>query len=175
VEVFENRPQNDAGLVGAILDLGGESSIPWKKSTSTKGKIMGLAEKRATATLKEKFEGEWKKKVYSAAKCEIPIEVSWDTIVKEGTSDSAEEAFSQIFVNTLESAFQRICTDDMSKEAVKEGVKKITITNSGAHHSFLGDGLSFKNGILVMDHRFTNVDQLEERVRAVVNSISAAL
>lgn len=136
---------------------------------------MGLAEKRATATLKEKFDGEWKKRIDAAAHCSIPMEVSWDTIVKEGTADSAEQAFSLIFVDSLETAFQRICTDSMAQEAVKDGIKKITITNSGNYHSFLDDGLSFKGGTLALDHKFTNVDQVEERVRALVKNISDAL
>lgn len=134
---------------------------------------MGLAEKRAVEEIKTKM-AEWGKQICAAAQTNIPIEVKWDTLVKEDAGGYAVDAFEKVFVGPLVQGFQKLCNDDIGKKAVADGIKKIVIKNEGDVISG-SYWATFENGILTLDHRAANVDYGNERAEGLVEVLSKAL
>jgi hypothetical protein len=125
---------------------------------------MGLQEKRA---LKEFQEGSYKKlieEINSLVGYEIEFEVRWEKIALDNESAKYENSFSKIFFIPIKLAFEKIVADDMGKEALKETLKKIIITNEkntcNNHEAYVFDG-----GTLTIDHLpFAYAEQVESRV-----------
>jgi len=128
---------------------------------------MGLAERRAAKEFETKRFPQLKKDIDEAAGFDVPVEVHWETLSKEGESHLYAESWPKVYFQPLVAALKGITFDDMGKEALKAGLKKIEIQNrSGAYY---GDRMaSFQNGTLLLDHEpHTNVDNIDERTDGI--------
>ena len=134
---------------------------------------MGLAERRATADFQTNVFPGLKKQVDDAAGFEVPMEIDWQAIAQPNDAHIYNEYWTKIFFETLIGAFQRICGDDIGKEALKGSLKKIEIINTGEKYD--RRAFSFENGVLKIDHKLTNVDHLEERTEKVVSLLEESL
>ena len=135
---------------------------------------MGLAEKRATEEIKQKWNGGWQQRVQDAVGSPVEWDVRWETLVKDGTAGYAVDSFEKVFVQSLEDSFKELCSDNIGKEAVAGALKKIVIQNVEGTSN--GDyWAKFENGVLTVDHSFSNVDYVKDRVKGLVDTLSAKL
>lgn len=135
---------------------------------------MGLAERRMIAKMKEQFENKTERLISKEAGTELKFEVDWDSIVKEDNLHYIEEAFDKIFVQPLVEAFKSICSDGMGKKAVKEGLKKVVIRD----HDKTGAGdlaSSMEDQTLTIDHKITNLDDLQLRIKGFTSTLEKNL
>jgi hypothetical protein len=136
---------------------------------------MGLAERRAAKEFETKRFPQLKKDIDDAAGFEVPVEVAWETLAKEGESHLYAESWPKVFFEPLVTALKAITIDDMGKEALKGGLKKVVIQNrSGAYY---GDRMAnFEGGTLTLDHEpHTNVDNISERVEGIQKLLESKL
>ncbi|MGN6110522.1 MAG: hypothetical protein ACTHU0_35795 [Kofleriaceae bacterium] len=135
---------------------------------------MGLAERRAIKEFETTIYPGLKKQIDEAAGFEVALEVKWDTLAKdEEYVKSWAEAWPKLFFEPIIDAFKRICIDDMGKEALKEGLKKVVVQNT--KESYSSYWAAFEAGVLTLDHQFTNVDYVSERTDTLVGVLEKGL
>lgn len=106
---------------------------------------MGLNERRKIKELQETvFTGRVKEIEEICGKA-IPYEVDWDSL-----ADDAEglNYIDNVSCHRLNMALRVICQDDMGKEAVRDGLKKIKLKNI---KDAAAKKLSFEGGTLEME------------------------
>jgi hypothetical protein len=109
---------------------------------------MGLSEKRILATYQgEKFPA-WKTKLSEIAGYDLPIEVMWDEIMKEGFADAYPNTIDYNFFSPLEKALQSVASDQIGKDALKAKIKKVKI---GSKRPWSGLEVSIDGDALVLD------------------------
>jgi hypothetical protein len=71
-------------------------------------------------------------------------------------------------------ALSAITVDDMGKNAIRDGLSKIVIKNSGEYGST--SGITFRNGVPAINHRpHVNVDYYEERAKAIQQNLESGI
>lgn len=134
---------------------------------------MGLIEKRAIKNFQDNNYPALVNEINQAAGFEVPIEVKWDSLAKTDYAHLYDEGFTKVYFNTLAQAFKEITIDDLGKDALKETLKKVIIKNDNGYYS-PGYAFSFANGELTFDHDpVTNVDDINDRVKALVKLLSS--
>jgi hypothetical protein len=134
---------------------------------------MGLAERRA---IKSFADNQWpalQTAIHAAAGSAIPVEVHWDSLATADYAHLYEESLPKLYFIPLIDALKRIAIDDMGREALATSVKKIVIQNKKPDYSSYW--AEFKDGVLTLDHQFTNVDYHKEREDLVVQVLEKAL
>ncbi len=134
---------------------------------------MGLAERRASMEFQTAVFPGLKKQVDNAAGFEVPMEIDWQSLAQPNDAHLYNEYWTKIFFEPLIGAFQRLCVDDIGKEALKNGLKKIEMINTGENYD--RRAFSFENGVLKIDHKLTNVDHLDERTDKIVSLLEEGL
>lgn len=136
---------------------------------------MGLAERRATKEFQDKSLPGLRADLEKAAGFAVPLEVNWEQIAKEDYSSSYDEFWRKVYFQPVINALKKVARDDMGREAVKEGVKKIVLCNSkGAYSS--ESAISFIAGEITIDHDpATNVDYVEDRTEHLVKVLEKGL
>lgn len=135
---------------------------------------MGLAERRATKEYQDKHFPELKKEIEKLAGFAVPIEVDWDQLAVEGQTELYKEAWTEIFFKPVIEALRQIGRDDMGKEALKSGFKKIEIRNASGYYS-PGSAITFTNGVLMIDHELSNVGDTKDRTEHIVKIVEKGL
>jgi hypothetical protein len=105
---------------------------------------MGLNERRKIKDLQENTFPGRVKEIEEICGAPIPYEVDWDSL-----ADDAEglNFIDNISCHRLNMALRVICQDDMGKEAVREGLKKIRLKNVKDKSSM---SIAFDGGVLEM-------------------------
>lgn len=105
---------------------------------------MGLNERRKIKELQETTLPERVKEIEEICGKAIPYEVDWDSL-----ADDAEglNFLDNISCHRLNMALRTICVDDMGKEAVSEGLKRIKLKNVKDKSDM---SISFDGGVLEM-------------------------
>ncbi len=134
---------------------------------------MGLAERRAAKEVQTAVFPDLKKRIDEAAGFEVPMEIDWDRLAQPNDAHLYNEYWTGIYFEPLIQGFQAICSDDLGKEALKDSLKKVVITNSG--DAYDERAFSFENGVLGIDHKLTNLDHMDIRVGRVVKILEEAL
>ena len=131
---------------------------------------MGLAERRKIKELEEEILPGRVKEIEEICGAPIPYEVDWESF----DDFQALNVLDNLSCHRLNMALRMICQDDMGKEALQEGLKKIIIQNqSGACY---GDTWSqLEGGTLTLDHSFTNMDYVDERTQGLVDTLEKGL
>jgi hypothetical protein len=105
---------------------------------------MGLNERRKIKELQDTtFPGRVKEIEEICGKA-IPYEVDWDSLADDA---EALNFIDNISCHRLNMALRVICQDDMGKEAVRDGLKKIKLKNVKDKGSMK---MSFDDGVLEM-------------------------
>ena len=105
---------------------------------------MGLAERRKIKELQEVTLPDRVREIAEICGAPIPYEVDWDSL-----ADDAEglNFMDNLSCHRLNMALRVICQDDMGKEAVREGLKKVRLKNVKNK----GDmSMTFEGGVLEM-------------------------
>jgi hypothetical protein len=160
--------------------LGGElngniSTFPLKATAIHDLEVrMGLAERRSVERFKNDDYPGWKSRIDEAAGFEVPIEVAWEELAVADYADMYAEYFPQVYFQPLLDAFSTIAADDMGKVALREGMSKVVVRNSGEF--FSPTGISFADGVLTFDHKSdTNTHHVEERTKALQAALESGL
>src|SRR5215469_5132624 len=133
---------------------------------------MGLAERRAAERWKNDYYPDWKARIDQAAGFDVPIEVSWEQLAVEDFADSYADFFPKVYFRPLVLALNAITVDDMGRDAIREGLSKVVVRNSGEYGS--NSGISFRDGVLTINHRPNlNVDYYEERAKVIQEKLES--
>jgi hypothetical protein len=135
---------------------------------------MGLAERRASKEFQDKHFPELKNEIHKTAGFPVPIEVNWDQLATEGQMDLYKEAWTEIYFKPVIDAFRLIGRDEMGKEALKGGVKKVEFRNSSGSFS-PHSAITFVNGAIVIDHALSNVGDTKDRTQYLVEIVEKGL
>ncbi len=135
---------------------------------------MGLAERRAAEKFRvDEYPG-WKSKLDQAAGCEVPVEVAWPELAVDGFAPDYPEFFAKVYFQPLVTALAGVTIDDMGRDALRAGLKKIIVCNSGQHAGT--GGFAFVDGVLTVDHRSdANIDYGDERARQLQQLLESGL
>jgi hypothetical protein len=87
---------------------------------------MGLIEKRIIKEAKESWVLEEQKEMQAIAGSEVVIDIDWPSFE---TDEKALRNLQHLGVRRLANAFRVICVDDLGKEAIRESVKRLVVTN----------------------------------------------
>jgi hypothetical protein len=108
------------------------------------GDIMGLAERRKIQELQEKILPARSKEIAEISGAPVAYEVDWDSL-----ADDAEglNFLDNISCHRLNMALRMICQDDLGKQAVRDGLKKVRLKNVKSKADMK---MSFESGVLEM-------------------------
>ncbi len=134
---------------------------------------MGLAERRATQEFQNSVFLGLKNKIFDAAGFEVPIDINWESIAEPNEARIYEEYWTKIYFEPLIGAFKTICVDDLGKQALRDSLKKIEVLNSKSFSDFRG--FSFTDGVLKLDHKLMNADNIQDRTEALVKMLESSL
>lgn len=135
---------------------------------------MGLAERRAVEHFKNDTYPDWRTKMTSAAGFDVPVEVSWTELAVADYADSYGDFFVKVYFQPLVDALNGITFDELGKTALREGLQKIVVHNSGQYSS--NTGITFTDGVLTFDHQpHVNVDYGEDRTKGLQQILEAGL
>jgi hypothetical protein len=135
---------------------------------------MGLAERRATKEFQDKQFNDLRNEIQKVAGFPVPIEVNWDQLAVEGQVDYYKEAWTEIYFKPVIEGLRQIARDDMGKEALKAGLKKIELRNSQGAFS-PHSAISFVNGTLAIDHELSNVGDTKDRTKYIIEIVEKGL
>jgi hypothetical protein len=135
---------------------------------------MGLAERRGAEKFRTDEYPGWKSRLDQAAGFDLPVEVAWAELAADGFADRYSEFFAQVYFEPLVSALAAVTIDDMGREALRAGLTKVVVRNSGQYASYIGFG--FADGVLTIDHRSeANIDYGDERAKQLTRLLEANL
>jgi hypothetical protein len=135
---------------------------------------MGLAERRAVEQFKNNDYPSWKAKIDQAAGFDVPVEVAWQELAAEDYASSYASFFPKVYFRPLVDALTGITVDDLGKDAIRDGLRKIVVRNTGQFSSTRG--FTFDDGVLTVDHLpHTNVDDSAERAKGLQQMLESAL
>jgi hypothetical protein len=135
---------------------------------------MGLAERRASKEFQDKQFPDLRNEIQKVAGFPVPIEINWDQLAVDGQVDYYKEAWTEIFFKPVIDALRQIARDDMGREALKEGLKKIELRNASGNSS-AGNAITFINGTIMIDHELTNVGDTTDRTKHLIEVMEKAL
>jgi len=128
---------------------------------------MGLKERRAIKAFEE---GDYKKlvsQIQEVAAKQLDVEVDWEDLAVEDMDHLYETALPKVYFQPVIMALEKICFDEMGKEALAGGLDKIVIQNKKDSHLVEG-WAELENKVLTLDIKpFTNIDYISERAEAL--------
>jgi hypothetical protein len=131
---------------------------------------MGLAERRAIKNFVDGRYLKLKEEIDSIAGFEVPLEVNWDSLASEGYGDIYEDAFYKVYFRPLIDSLKAIAIDDLGKEALKDGLKKIVIEDSGSTCP------TFQSGVLTLRYyAVANLDDWLSRKKDIQTELEKGL
>jgi hypothetical protein len=135
---------------------------------------MGLAERRGVEQFKNNEYPGWKSRIDAAAGFEVPVEVNWEELAVADYASSYAEFFPQVYFQPLVDALSAVAVDNLGKSALREGLSKVIIRNTGGFYST--SGISFADGVLTFDHQpHANVGYGEERAKGLQQTLESGL
>jgi hypothetical protein len=116
-----------------------------------------------------------KSQLEEAAGLPIPLEVNWDSLAVANEENNYAESWPKVYFEPLIAALKHVGNDDMGREAIKSGIKKIVVQNiKGCDY---GDcWASFHDGVLTLDHNsVANAFDTEARKKGLVAVLEQSL
>lgn len=135
---------------------------------------MGLAERRASKDFQDKTYPAFQAEIQKLAGSAIPLEVAWDQLAKDESSHLYAESWPELYFKPVIEALRQITRDQMGKDAIKDGLKKIEIRNSKGAYS-PHNAISFESGTLAIDHDLSNVGDTKDRTDFIVQILEKNL
>ena len=115
-----------------------------RRQTGRRGINLGLKERRKIKELQEVTLPERVKEIEEICGAPIPYEVDWESL-----ADDMEglNFLDNLSCHRLNMAMRMICQDDLGKQAVREGLKKVKLRNVKIKPEMK---MTFENGVLEM-------------------------
>ena len=144
---------------------------------------MGLAERRALKEYQDQKFPAVKAALDEAAGFDVPLEVHWEKIAADGQASNyaKDYYFTETYFTPLTDALKQIGADEMGRDALKKGLKKVVVTHdpSTAPATNYKNGWPFKNGVLTINYEAgvntQDPSAHQERVDALVDNLEAGL
>jgi len=135
---------------------------------------MGLAERRAVARFRDEEFPQWQQRIQEAAGFEVPLDVDWDTFAQQGTANYLGQSLGPVYFEPLTGALAGITIDDLGREALRDGLTRIVVTNSDRFDGY--EGSTFVDGLLTIDARpAVNVSEVSTRRKGLQSLLENAL
>ncbi len=134
---------------------------------------MGLAERRATLEFQNNSYPTLKQRIDEAAGFDVPLDIDWASIAQPNDASWYQEGWTKIYFEPVIEAFKTICVDDLGRQALKESLKKVEIRNSGEFSD--RRGITYADGVLRIDHKIVNLDNVSDRTAGIVKRLEEAL
>jgi hypothetical protein len=135
---------------------------------------MGLSERRAVKQFQDSKFADLKKELDEAAGFDVPVEVQWDSLAKDGYAHMYEDAFTKVYFAPLRAALKAVAVDDLGRQALREGLKKVVLCS--VKGSYGDDAVEFAGGVLTIDHDpVSNIDYVGDRADLIQRKLEAAL
>lgn len=135
---------------------------------------MGLAERRAAKEFQDKNLPALQTEIQKLAGNAVPIEVNWDQLATPEQASLYAESWPELYFKPVIEALRQITRDQMGKDAVKGGLKKVEIRNSKGAFS-PHNAITFDNGTLAIDHHLSNVGDTNERTKFIIELMEKSL
>lgn len=131
---------------------------------------MGLAERRAIKKFEDETYPKLKAQIDSVAGFEVAVDVDWGTLAEDDYGHLYDEALPKVFFKPVIEALREICIDEMGRQALEEGLKRVDIRWTGSKR------MDFVDGVLTLDHSpVSNIDYWEERKKDLQSALERAL
>lgn len=131
---------------------------------------MGLNERRATKAFQDTKLPALKADLDAAAGFALELEVAWDSLATADYAHLYDEAWSKVYFLPLTEALKGITIDDMGKEALKAGLKKVVIRDEGSSWP------DFEGGVLTLKFpAVANLDDGADRAKTIRELLEKAL
>ncbi len=135
---------------------------------------MGLAERRATKEFQDNQFPQLSATIRDVAGHAVPIAVAWEELAVEGQTESYKEAWTEIYFKPVIEGLRQIARDQMGKDALKAGLKKVQFRNSKGAYS-PHSAISFEGGTLLVDHELSNVGDTQDRTKYLIEIVEKGL
>lgn len=136
---------------------------------------MGLAERRATKTFQEKSLPGLRAEIEKLAGGPVELDIHWEQLAKEEYGDSYADWWRKVYFQPVLNALKSITRDQIGKDAIRAGLKKIIFCNTRGAYS-AESAISFTAGELTIDHEpGSNVDYIDDRASYIVKIVEKAL
>jgi hypothetical protein len=134
-----------------------------------------LAERRIVHEFETSHFPALKARVEEAAGFAVPLEPDWATLAVPGESHLYAELWPTVFFEPLIAALAVVGRDDMGREAMSAGLKKIVLQNTKG--CIYGNcWASFQDGVLTLDHEpLTNAYDTESRKEGIIAMLEKSL
>jgi hypothetical protein len=146
---------------------------------------LGLGERRAIKKYQDETYPALLKAIQDAAGFPLEVEVQWEVIAQLGQADLYSDPgyWTQIYFQPLAAAMASITQDQMGKDALKAGLKKVVITYDAATAPATNypDGITVADGVLTINFApYSNAGDessanFKERVDAIKKGVEAKL
>lgn len=144
---------------------------------------MSLDDKRAMKKYEAEIYPALKKMLDAAAGFDVPVEPHWDKLTVEGRARDALEGYylTDIFFVPLIAAVKNLAADQLGKEALKSGLKKVVMTYDAetAPISNYAAGWLFANGVFTINYEpgvtSTEPNPVQAKTQAMYDILSAGL
>ena len=134
---------------------------------------MGLAERRGVKEYQEKAFPKVKKEISDAAGFLPDLDVKWDSLMVPEQQNQYAELYQTVFFRPLITAIKAVAVDDMGKQALKTGLKKVVVEGNQASSPSM---FAFENGVLELKHDpFCNLQDENDRAKAIQKLFEAKL
>ena len=141
---------------------------------STNETTMGLAERRILKSFQETTFPELTEQINQVAGTKLDYSVNWNQLAEAGSSHLYQESWPQIYFEPLMKALKGVTVDEMGKEAVQRGLKKVVIRNQEDCYS-PDCWANFTDGTLTLDHQLANVGDVNARAAALQEVLEKGL
>jgi hypothetical protein len=108
---------------------------------------MGLIEKRLIKEAKESWLPGEAEDIRNVVGAPVELDIDWASFE---TDEAALKTLQHLGVRKFSNALRVICVDDLGKEAVREGVKRIIVTNKQAPPG----EVTCKDGVVTLSFAF---------------------
>lgn len=132
---------------------------------------MGLVERRALKKFEDEAFPKLQARINEAAGFEVEISVKWETLAEDGYAHLYDEAFEKVFFKPLLQAIKGVCVDDLGRDALREGLKRVAIQGGSA-------SVSFEKGVLSVSYNpVANLEasDIKERAQTIQEALEKGL
>jgi hypothetical protein len=136
---------------------------------------MGLAERRALKGFQDNQLPALTAEIQQLAGFPVPIEINFEQLAKDDYADSYADNFRKVYFEPTIGALKAIAIDDLGKDALKAGLKKIVFCNTKDTYT-AEYAVAFADGALTIDHdSCSNVDYVDDRTTALIKVLEKGL
>ncbi|WP_062111763.1 hypothetical protein [Aureimonas sp. AU40] len=140
----------------------------------------GLAERRAIAAYSKDVWPPLERAIHESAGFPVPVTLDLKSLAPPGSAENyaSDDYLRKPIIDPLIKALSAISSDDIGKQALKDRLTSIVITyeEASAPSSNYQEGVGFSGGVLTLNWKpFTNVDDLDPRVKAITTVLEANL